>query len=155
MRVRGILDRLRPAGAPGEATRPGVPVDPRESLANELAPVFAALEPVRQECARITEEAMVAARQREAEAARKAQDIVARARAEGEAERARAAASARAVAARETERILADAQAQAENIRRRGEQDRPQLLSRVLELVRADLRALANGSTGPDPGSAR
>ena len=39
MRIRGILDRLRPAGAPGEATRPGVPVDRLEPLRAELAPL--------------------------------------------------------------------------------------------------------------------
>jgi vacuolar-type H+-ATPase subunit H len=143
-RVRGILDRLRPAGAPGGAARAGVPVDRRESLDRELAPVFAHLEPVLQECARITQEAADAARRRAAEADRQADDIVAAARTASEAERAEAATAARTSAARETERILAEARDEAQEVRRRGEQRRSSLVAHVVDLVRGDLRGLAD-----------
>jgi hypothetical protein len=143
-RVRGILDRLRPAGAPGAAARAGVPVDRRESLDRELAPAFAHLEPVLRECAQITREAADAARRREAEAASQANDIIAGARTASEAERAQAAAAAHTSAASETERILGEARAQALEVRRRGEQRRSPLVARVVDLVRADLRGLAD-----------
>lgn len=141
-RVRGILDRLRPVGAPGGVARVGVPADPRDSLRRELAPVFACLEPVLRECARVRQEAEAAARQRREEAVGRADDILAKARAKGEAERTRAAASARVEAMSEAERSLAAGRERAAQVRRRGEQRRPQLLARVLELVRADLRAI-------------
>jgi vacuolar-type H+-ATPase subunit H len=148
--VRGILDRLRPAGAPGAAGKAAVPADRRESLAGELAPVFADLEPVLSECTRITEEATAAAQRREAEAAGHAHDIVANAQTESESERAGIVAAARSEANRETERSHAQAREQAQHVRQRGDQRRPQLLARVLDLVRADLRALADDSgAGP------
>jgi hypothetical protein len=146
--VREILDRLRPAGAPGGAARAGVPVDRRARLATELAPVFGHLEPVLQECLRITAEATAQAQRREADAARRAHDIVARARTESDADRADIAAKARATASSETERSLAQARRQAQDVHRRGEQRRPELLARVIDLVRADLRALADDGAG-------
>jgi len=148
--VRGILDRLRPAGAPGGATGAGVPADRIESLGHELAPVFEHLEPVLRECGQIAQEATEAAQRREAEAAGRAHDIVARARTESEAERANVTAAARATASSETERSLAEAREEADQVRRRGEQRRPDLVARVLDLVRADLRALAD-SEGAGP----
>ena len=149
--MRGILDRLRPAGAPGTATRAGVPVDRHETLSHELTPVFEHLAPVQSECERIVEAAAAAARERETEAAQQARDLVARAQAEGAAERSAALATARATAAEETERCLAEAGEQVQVVRRRGEQRQPRLLARVLDVVRADLRALATD----EPGSAR
>jgi hypothetical protein len=121
-----------------------VPVDPREGLARELAPVFADLEPVLQECARITDEATASAQRREAEAAGQADTLIATARTDAEAERAHAVWAARATAASETAGVLAEARAQADRIRVQGEQRRPELLARVLDLVRADLRALGD-----------
>jgi hypothetical protein len=146
--LRGILDRLQPAGAPGRPAKAAVPADRRESLAGELAPVFAYLEPILRECTRITEAAAAAAQRREAEAAGHAHDIVAKAQTESESERAGIVATAHSEAARETELSHAQAREQAQQVRQRGEQHRPQLLARVLDLVRADLRALADDSAG-------
>jgi vacuolar-type H+-ATPase subunit H len=147
-RVRDILDRFRPAGAPGGATGAGVPVDRQQSLTDEVATVFADLEPTIQECARIAHEADEQAQRREKDAQRRAHDLVARARSESEAERAGAAAAVRARAASESERILADARQQAQQVRRRADERRPRLLARVVELVRADLRAFADSDGG-------
>lgn len=141
-KLRDLLDRFRPAGAPGQATRAGVPVDRRAGLSTEVAPVFAALAPVLAECERIREEARAQARRREAEARRRAQAIVARARTESEAERAAAAAAARARAMSENERILARARDEARAVRQQGECRRPEVVARVVELVRKDLAAL-------------
>lgn len=141
-KLRDLLDRFRPAGAPGQATRAGVPVDRRAGLSTEVAPIFAALAPVLTECERIREEARTEARRREAEARQRAQAIVARARMESEAERAAAAAAARARVMHENEQIMARARAEAQAVREQGERRRPELVARVVELVRADLAAL-------------
>lgn len=56
-RVRDLLYRFRPAGAPGAAGRPGVPADRRGESAAELAPLFAELASTEQQCARILAQA--------------------------------------------------------------------------------------------------
>ncbi|TDD40841.1 DivIVA domain-containing protein [Saccharopolyspora elongata] len=66
--IRGFFERFRPAGTPGAAARPGVPVDRVAEASAELAPVFALLEDAevearqvrangREESARIRQEA--------------------------------------------------------------------------------------------------
>jgi hypothetical protein len=158
-RARDLLERFRPSGAPGGATSAGVPVDRLATLGTELAPVFEELEPALQECARIRREAREQAQSREAAAGRRGHDIVARAQTESEAERADAAAAARSKVTRDTERTLGRVREQAEAVRQRGEQLRPRLVSRVVDLVRADLRGLAEddghgrADHWPGPGS--
>jgi hypothetical protein len=49
-RVRDLLYRFRPSGAPGTAARPGVPADRARDLADELEPVFSALAPTVAQC---------------------------------------------------------------------------------------------------------
>lgn len=144
-RVRDLLYRFRPAGAPGGATSAGVPVDRRTGLSTEVAPVFDVLAPVLAQCELIRNDAQAQSRQREAEARRHAQGILARARTESEAERARAAAAVRARVTREIDDCLARARAQAQAVRTEGERRRPALVARVVEIVRADLAALTEG----------
>ena len=55
-RVRDLLYRFRPSGAPGAATAAGVPVDRTAKLAAELDPVFARLADTEEECAAILAE---------------------------------------------------------------------------------------------------
>lgn len=141
-KLRDLLDRFRPAGAPGQATSAGVPVDRRAGLSTEVAPIFAALAPVLAECERIREAARVEARRREAEARRRAQAIVAQARMESEAERAAAAAAVRARVTSENEQTLTRAREAARAVREEGERRRPARVARVVELVRKDLAAL-------------
>lgn len=52
-----FLDRFRPAGAPGAATRAGVPADRVAELSAELDPVLAMLAATDAQCARIVAEA--------------------------------------------------------------------------------------------------
>jgi flagellar biosynthesis/type III secretory pathway protein FliH len=148
--VRDLLDRFRPAGAPGPAGAAGVPADRRESAAAELAPVFTALDEVEQECDRLRRAAAQAAAERRAAAAEQARAIVARARNEAGAERAAAAARVREDTAAELAQVAASAAAEADEVRRRGAQRLPQLLSQVVERVHADLAAL-NGAAGTKP----
>jgi flagellar biosynthesis/type III secretory pathway protein FliH len=146
--VRDLLDRFRPAGAPGPAGAAGVPADRRESAATELAPIFAALAEVEQECDRLRQAAAQAAEQRRAAAAEQARAIVARARNEAGAERAAAAARVREDMAAELAQLAASAAAEADEVRRRSDQRLPQLLAEVVQRVRADLAALDGGEPG-------
>jgi len=52
-RLRDILDRFRPAGAPGAAGAAGVPADRVAESTAELAPLFTALAATETECAAI------------------------------------------------------------------------------------------------------
>lgn len=94
-RVRDVLQRFRPSGAPGAATAAGVPVDRTGELAAELEPVFALLAETERECATLLDRAReeeAAIRARDAERAR---SIVATGRARLDAERAAATARSR------------------------------------------------------------
>lgn len=51
--IRDLLERFRPAGAPGAAARAGVPADRSHELADELAPVLTLLDRTDAECGRI------------------------------------------------------------------------------------------------------
>jgi hypothetical protein len=137
--VRDLLDRFRPAGAPGAATAAGVPADRRESAAAELEPVFAALAPVVAECDAVRATAASAGERVKADAAGRADAIVARARIEADAERVDVAARMRDHAVAEA-RLLADrAAADAEEVRRRAAARRPELVAAVLDRVRVEL----------------
>jgi hypothetical protein len=138
-RVSEFLDRFRPAGAPGAASGAGVPSDRRAGMEAELEPVFAALDEVQRECARLRETAAERAGRRREEAAGQARVIVARARAGAQAARAEAAADARRQAADEIAAIAVSAERAADAVRRSARQRRPELVARVVEMVRAEL----------------
>lgn len=140
--IRDLLSRFRPAGAPGPAGAAGVPVDRRQALAAELAPVFAALAPVEAECERLRDGARRAAAAREAAAAEQARVMVAQARNEAPAQRAAAAAAVQEAAAAELAQLEANAAAEAEEVRRQTAQRLPGLVAQVVARVRADLAAL-------------
>lgn len=140
--VRELLDRFRPAGAPGAASAAGVPADRQRTASAELDPVFAALADVVAKCAGLRATAVRDAARREAEAAEKARVLVARARADAPAQRAAAAARLREGGAAEATRILDRAAAEADAIRRRAQERRPDLVDRVVAQVRRDLAAL-------------
>jgi vacuolar-type H+-ATPase subunit H len=153
--VRDLLERFRPAGAPGAATAAGVPADRRATVEAELEPIFGALDEVTRQGEETRLTASRAADHRLADAQQQARAIVARAATEAEAERAAAAAQLRSRAAREVAEIAAGAAAAAHAVRRDGEQTHPQLLVRVVERVRVELAAVGlnaaqrpNGSAG-------
>lgn len=149
--VRDLLDRFRPAGAPGPAGAAGVPADRQASVAEELAPVFATLAGVAAECDQIRQEAAQAAQQRRAEAAEQARAVVARARGEAAGIRASVAARIREDTAAELAQLAARTAAEADELRRRGSRQLPQLLALVVEQVRGDLAALnGNPTDGAD-----
>ena len=111
-----FLDRFRPVGAPGPAGPAGVPAADDQGPAVELAPVFDALAADVQACRTLVDEA-----RRDAEAAlsrsqEQAAAIIAQARLDAGAERARAAARVEQAALRRDALLLAQARKEADNL---------------------------------------
>ena len=94
-RVRDVLHRFRPSGAPGAATAAGVPADRAAELAAELEPVLALLAETDRECADLLEGARLEEAEIRARHADRARSVLATGRALVEAERAAATASTR------------------------------------------------------------
>ncbi len=134
--LRDLLDRFRPAGAPGAPTAAGVPADRLAGVTVELEPVFAALAGVVGECAEVRAAASVEAARRTEEAAEQARAVVARARARESGERASAAALLRQRAAADAAALAAGTEREVDEVRGR---DLAPLVARVVERVRRDL----------------
>ncbi len=91
-----FVDRFRPAGTPGAAARPGVPVDRSGEAAAELTPLLVLLDDTQDEVERIRSAAADRADEIRRAAHRQAEQIVAQARADAESVRAQAEAATRA-----------------------------------------------------------
>ncbi len=141
-RVSDLLDKFRPAGAPGPAGTVGVPGDRRAAAEAELAPVFAAIEDVERVCARLRNSSRSAADERIRTGTAEAELLIARAHQDAEAERAAAAARVRGPAADELAAIHAQAEKAADLVRRRAAERLPRLVAKVTAHVRAQLLAL-------------
>ena len=137
--VRELLDRFRPAGAPGPAGAAGVPAQRQAAVTAELEPVFAALTEVVTGCDRLRLAAAQAAAKHERAALEQARVLVARARQDVAAERAAAAARIREESACDLAQMSAAAAAEADEVRRRSAQRMPWHVAQVVELVRTDL----------------
>ena len=94
-RVRDVLLRFRPSGAPGAATAAGVPVDRANEVAAELEPVFELLADTERECTRILENAVADSAAIRARDAARARAVVASGKALVESERRSAASRSR------------------------------------------------------------
>lgn len=137
--VRNLLDRFRPAGAPGAPSAAGVPADRRASAAAELAPVFAALASTARQCAALRAAAADDGARQEAEAIEQARTLVARSRVDAQAQRSAAATTAYQHGAAEAARIGERATAQSEAIQREAQRDQPALVAAAVARVRAEL----------------
>ncbi len=93
--TRDLLQRFRPAGAPGAATATGVPADRGEERAAELAGIFAAVEGAVADADRIRGVAVAEAQRRRERAREQAVASVAQARLDAEALRMQTVARAR------------------------------------------------------------
>jgi len=91
-RVRDLLYRFRPSGAPGAANAAGVPADRALEQTTELEPLLALLASTEQDCREIVEVARREATDIRARCADEARSTVAAARSREPAERAAAAA---------------------------------------------------------------
>lgn len=101
-RIRDVLHRFRPAGAPGAATAAGVPVDRVAELGVELEPLFALLADTERECEDVLERARSEQAGIRARDAERAAGVLAAGRARVEAERAAAASRSRGAGAGRT-----------------------------------------------------
>jgi hypothetical protein len=99
-----FLSRFRAIGAPGSASRPGVPADRAGELRAELAPVFAMLAAADAQCAATIADGRQTAAQVAGDAADQAARIAADGRERAEAARATAASGVLAAAAAMAER---------------------------------------------------
>lgn len=113
-----ILDRFRPAGAPGPAGPVGVPANGDQGPAVELAPVFAALGADVESCRRMVDEARREADGELSSAVEEAAAVIARARLDEGAERARAAARVEQAASAQDAQLLARARKDADDLER-------------------------------------
>src|SRR5690242_3555313 len=116
-RMSDLLDRFRPAGAPGPAAAAGVPADHRAAAEDELAPVFAGMAEVERECAALRVAAHAAAEECAARAAREAAALLRQAREDATTVRAQTAARLRAAGAEELGCLLARAEEEAAAVR--------------------------------------
>jgi len=148
-RISDLLDRFRPAGAPGPAAPAGVPADRRTAAEDELAPVFTALADVERDCMALVDDARVAAEERTARAAREAAALVRQARDDGTAIRAETAARLRAAGEEELAELRARAEAEAAVVRARAAERLPELVGRVVAHVRIELSALVGDDVLP------
>lgn len=136
-RSRDLLQRFRPAGAPGTAASAGVPADRVAELSAELEPVLALLDAVSEEARRIRAEGSREAARIRAGAAERVRTMVATATREAEADRIAAAAQVNERAAAEADETLAAARAEAAALRLRADEHLQECADRVLTAVRS------------------
>lgn len=135
MTLLNILDRFRPAGAPGSAGVVGVPALDDAGPASELAPVFAALE---QEVAACTEQvaaARSAARSSIDAAHERAAALLAEAHLRADAARAGAASAVHDEATAGDAALLTDAHEQVARVEALGQGRAAALASRLAEAL--------------------
>lgn len=137
MALSDLLQRLRPAGAPGGAAPVAVPAEEEDAAAAELAPVFEALEAVVAECAAIRSSAERAAADEIARARHEAEALVADASSRAPAERAAAAAKIHRSGDAAADALLERARETATRLRVDGDRR----LVELIEVVMANLRA--------------
>jgi hypothetical protein len=142
--LRSILDRFRPAPAPGRPGPLGVPSEKRLSAADELAPVFAVVDSIDAECTALRAEGMQRADQIWRAAEERAAQIAADAAVRAQEERAATTAARRAAAHQQYVDDVAAAQRQADEIYTKGLAGLPPKVAAAVERV----RALADGPAG-------
>lgn len=145
--VGDVLQRFRPAGAPGAAAAAGVPVDRVAEVEAELAPVFLLLEEVERACARIREQGATEAENRRRAALAAVDRVLAEAHEQAAVEHANSALRRRRQHDDERRQLLAAAAREADEVRRRARERMPGLIDRVVLEVRH--RVLATSDGGP------
>lgn len=143
--LRDILDRFRPAGAPGAGGRVAVPIDRSRELEAELLPVLTLLDDTDAECAGIAGRAHDEAARIVATARADTAEILRDASSRAAAIRAEAVQQAVAAARAEAAGTVADARAEARDVAELASQRIPVLAGRAVALVRA------LGATRPGP----
>ena len=134
--TRDLLQRFRPAGAPGAATATGVPVDRNDERAAELAGVFALLEETVAEAERVRVAVATQARERRDRAREQALAKVAQARLDAEAMRTKAVAEARDAIASARRQSSVEVELRGHEIEREAARNRDQDVIQVVAAVR-------------------
>lgn len=136
MLARDVLQRFRPAGAPGPAGPVGVPGDAARRRARELDLVFEALAPTVAECQAIREAGEREAADLEQRAEQDVHRIAVEARLRAAEQRVDAAARMRQDADRQAEEAIGTARREAAELLARGEPRIDALAARVVARVR-------------------
>ena len=142
---RSALRRFLRTVAPGPPGPAGVPVDREAESAQELAPVFEALDDALAEAGSLRDRARQDADERRQAADDEAARLLADARSRADAARADAAQAAFGDVDREREEIDADASAEIDAFRARAGEKRRQLVAALVEQVRRDVGLPADG----------
>lgn len=137
MALQDLLNRLRPAGAPGPAGPVAVPAEEEDREAAELAPVFGALAETVDDTEAVRDAGADRAAAITAEAEKEAAALVANATSRAPGERAAAAARVHEAGDDEAAALLTEAKRQAAQLKA----DSGQRLDELTELVIANLRA--------------
>jgi cell division septum initiation protein DivIVA len=134
---QNILDRFRPAGTPGAAARPGIPVDRTVAATAELTAVLALLDDAQEEARQTRQAAIDRAQEIRRAAQRQAAELVAKARDDAESVRAQAEAEA-----------LREAGAEEDDMRRQTEAEIARLRQRADERLAHDVDAVTAQARG-------
>lgn len=135
--TRDLLQRFRPAGAPGAATAAGVPADRSDERATELAGVFVLLETTIAEAERVRRAVTTQAQERRDRAREQALATIAQARLDAEVLRTRAVAEARDALASSRRDSSGEAERQGREVQRVASHTRDQDVVQVVAAVRA------------------
>jgi hypothetical protein len=136
-RVRDLLYRFRPSGAPGAANAAGVPADRTLEQTAELEPVLAQLSETERDCADILEGGRRDAAEIRARAEDTARSILAASRSRAAAERAAAAATVHDRSQAQTSSEALASQRQVAEVRDRAAKAMPQYVEQVVASVRS------------------
>lgn len=136
-RVRDLLYRFRPSGAPGAANATGVPADRALEQSAELEPVLALLAATERDCREIVDVARKEAAEIRARCAQEAQATVAAARSQESGERAAAAAQVQHRARELAESVARAARQQQVDVGQHAARMMPAYVEQVVDSVRS------------------
>ncbi|MDE3085300.1 MAG: hypothetical protein KGJ77_00915 [Acidobacteriota bacterium] len=135
--IGDVLRRFRALGVPGAPASAGIPADRRAALADELAPVFAALAETERRVEALVADAGQEASSMAARTEEHTREILGRALTDASTARAEAASRrARSVEA-QCRALRADAEAEAARITAAGAERSPALVDRIVRAVLA------------------
>ena len=145
---RNVLDRFRPAGTPGAAGRPGIPVDRSADATAELTAVLALLDDAQEEAARTRQVAIDRAQEIRRAAHRQAAELVVKARDDAERVRAQSEADSLREAAADEDDMRRQTEAEIAELRQRADERLAHDVDSVAAQARGWLDALLRSSTG-------
>lgn len=135
-RARDLLDRFRPAGAPGAAAAVGVPADRLAEVSEELEPVLALLDEVAQQCTALRAAGEARAARLREEGLQRVAQVQSSGREKARAARAEVAARAQRQVEEDRTRALAEGAREAAAVLRRAGTRRQDLVDRAVAGLR-------------------